>query len=193
MRMASMISSAPSVALERRRARTRRSATARRPARAARSTTSAPSAVRQESHRPPDRHGRGCRRSCRACAPRGRRCRGRPRGRKPPVGSGTRPSSIAAWVMQAPSSDGDRSSSTRGQLGDAGDVDQQPRLREAQIEHRPQRLAAGQHLGVGRRRRAGARPRRPIVGRAVVEGDGLHAAAFGRARARRSPRRCGAA
>ncbi len=47
--------------------------------------------------------------------------------------------------------DGDRVSvlANGGQLRDARDVDQQRRLSQAQIEHGPQRLTAGQHLGVG--------------------------------------------
>jgi hypothetical protein len=63
------------------------------------------------------------------------------------------------------------------QLGDARDVDQQRRLRQAQIEHRPQRLPPGQHLGLAvarqhlQRFRDRSRPR-------IVEGDGLHLATW---------------
>ena len=119
--------------------------------------------------RPPGRRGRGCRRSCRGCAPRDRRCRARPARRKPPVGSGTRPSSIAACVTQAPMRDRVRVFADGRQLGDARDVDEQRRLRQAQVEHRAERLAAGQHLGrpvageqlaAPRRRPSAARSRR---------------------------------
>ena len=77
------------------------------------------------------------------------------------------------------------------QLGDARDVDQQRRLGEAQVEHRAQRLAAGQHLGT---RRAGEHLQRFGHRRwpRVVEGYRLHAAAaFARARSIASTMRRG--
>ena len=50
--------------------------------------------------RPPGRRARGCRRSCRDCAPRGRRCRAPPRAAARAPASGR--SSSAAWVTPAP-------------------------------------------------------------------------------------------
>ena len=76
------------------------------------------------------------------------------------------------------------------QLRDARDVDDEPRLGEAQVEHRPQRLPARQHLGVGPAAEQGnglanrPRPR-------VLEGCRLHAAAFPRARSTASAMRRG--
>ena len=122
------------------------------------------------------RHGPGCRRWCRACARRDRRCRGRRARESRRSGSGMRPSSIAACVTVAPMVTLSPSSLHRRQLGDARDVDEQRRLGEAQVEHRAERLAAGQHLGTGRCRRASPRPRATVCRPRVVESDGLHAA-----------------
>ena len=115
------------------------------------------------------------------------------RERKPPVGSGTRPSSMAAWVTVAPMVTASLSSLDGGQLGDARDVDEEGRLREAQVEHGAERLAAGEHLGAGRALER-AQGLGDGGGADVVEGGGLHAAAAsarGRARAIASTMRRG--
>ena len=64
-----------------------------------------------------------------------------------------------------------------GRLGDAADVDERGREREAQLHHRQQRVAAGEQLGlvaVLAEQRDGLVDR---VGAHVVEGGGNHALA----------------
>ena len=97
---------------------------------------------------------------------------------------------MAAWVTMAPMVTAFRVLRDGRQLGDARDVDEERRLGEAQVEHRPQRLAAGEDLGVGPAGEHGhglgdrLRPR-------VVEGGRLHAAALARARSTASTMRRG--
>ena len=60
----------------------------------------------------------------------------------PPVGSGTLRSSIWAWVMQAPSVTQSCILTCGAQLFDAADIDKKRRVRDAQVEHRAERLGA---------------------------------------------------
>ena len=106
---------------------------------------------------------RGCRRSCRGCAPRGRRCCAATRrqraaghvGNAPVLDLGVRDAGAEDdRVRRAPR----RACSSAMRVTSTSSVG----LREAQVEHRPERLAAGEDLhdgAVARRSSASAPPR----------------------------------
>ena len=96
--------------------------------------------------RPRDRRGRGCRRSSRDFAPRDKRCRRRSAPAARQIPAPARPSSRSAWVTQAPSTSSSPSTLRAAELRQGRDVDQRRRLDDAQIEHRPERLAARDQL-----------------------------------------------
>ena len=115
----------------------------------------------------------------------------------PRVTSGMRPSSISAWVTQAPSTSRRRRRSAC--FSSASPVMSTIRsgCDQAQIEHRPERLAARDDLDRRRRPRpssasAPARSRGPLIAEAAPAF--MRAAAFLHARWRQaSPRRCAGA
>ena len=120
----------------------RASASARRSRSRRRAPASRPASL------PPDRHAPGCRRSCRYCAPAGRRCARRsPRAAGSDCAQQRRRFDVA---VRRHGADRDRSAGVAnvGQVGDAADVDDHAGPREPQLHRRNQAVSAGQHLGI---------------------------------------------
>ena len=105
--------------------------------------TSPSSASSTRAGRTPGRRGRASRRSCRGCAPAGRRSA------PPPADHAEL---VAVLERRVAGERADPHAAVRAldaaQLGDAADVDQQRRRRQAQLHQRQQRVAAGQQLRV---------------------------------------------
>ena len=164
----------------------------------------------QAASPPPDRHGRDCRRSCRGC--------GWSDKRSPPATAAQHLAAgeLAARILEAGVGDAGADPPSAAEVLDLPQrveprhVDQQRRPREPQIQHRPERLPAGEELGAfglasrrprprRRRRRARSRSARPSCGvrprrrSAAWRGRSPRAVGAGSAASRSAPRRADAA